>query len=255
MSKILRALDADSYVYVSMRNLEELSAEEPGIFVPAAPAKPVPATVKESKGDKRAKEGEHDKPQSIPDTATATDPPPPVPPVAKAAPVDIAAIEEKAYQNGMAAGIKQEEDKLTQVSRALAQAAQKLSTQSESIMQRSAEDMLQLVMAIARRIIQVEIDEHKETVVRIVQQTINAAVQAEEFHIRVNPEDLQMLNEHKPLFIASLSGLSNIEFVADRTITRGGCVLESSSGRVDATLETQLDEIFAHLKETMVHAS
>jgi flagellar biosynthesis/type III secretory pathway protein FliH len=31
-------------------------------------------------------------------------------------------------------------------------------------------------------------------------------------------------------------------------------VLESPSGRVDATLETQLDEIFSHLKETMVYS-
>ncbi|MDY0212633.1 MAG: FliH/SctL family protein [Desulfuromonadaceae bacterium] len=243
MSKIWRELDPDAYVCVSMRNLEELSAEEPGIFVPTASIEPVPpgaaSGVKENKKAGRDGKGKSQLAQ---------------PTVAQGVPVDMAAIEEQAYQKGVAAGIRQVEDKLAQTTTALAQAAQKLSTQSESIMQRSAEDMLHLVMAIARRIIQVEINEHKETIVRIVQQTINAAVQAEEFHIRVNPEDMQVLNEHKPLFVASLSGLSNIEFVSDSTITRGGCVLESPSGRVDATLETQLDEIFAHLKETMVHS-
>ncbi|MDD2557218.1 MAG: FliH/SctL family protein [Desulfuromonadaceae bacterium] len=242
MSKIWRELEADSYVRVSMRNLEELSPEEPGTFVPSA--EPVRAAVKENKGAKDDVKGGSPS-ATAPKTSNTPTP---------ADSVDIAAIEEKAYQNGVAAGRKQEEAKLALVTTALTQAAQKLNTQSESIMQRSAEDMLNMVMAIARRIIQVEISEHKEIIVRIVQQTIHAAVQAEEFHIRVNPEDMQVLNEHKPLFIASLSGLSNIQFISDGSLTRGGCVLESPSGRVDATLETQLDEIFAHLQETMVHS-
>ncbi len=245
MSKIWRELEADSYVCVSMRNLEDLSAEEPGIFVPATAAEPMPAALREGKGAEVTR-GSHSAPGPASAGASSA--------AAAGVAVDMATIEEQAYQDGVAAGLKQAEDKLAQATNALTQAAQKLSTQSESIMQRSAEDMLHLVMAIARRIIQVEVNEHKETIVRIVQQTISAAVQAEEFHIRVNPEDLHILNEHKPLFIASLSGLSNIEFVSDGSITRGGCVLESSAGRVDATLETQLDEIFAHLKETMVHS-
>lgn len=241
MSKIWRELESGSYVCVSMRNLEELSEKEPGLFVAA------PQVQAEAKSQSEAGAGGSGTPgPKEPRHAPKPEPSQPD--------VDVEAIEEKAYQKGIAAGKKEVEEKLAQATKALTQAAKKLSTQSESIMQRSADDMLQLVMAISERILHFEISEHKEVVVRVVQQTINAAVQAEEFHIRVNPEDIEVLNEHKPLFIASLSGLSNIEFIGDASITRGGCVLESPSGRVDATLETQLDEIFAHLKETMVYS-
>jgi len=241
LSKIWRELESGSYVCVSMRNLEELSEKEPGLFVAAPQVQP--AAKSQPKGDPGKS------------AATYSVEAHPVPePVPSQPEVDVEALEEQAYQKGVDAGKKEVEEKLAQATKALTQAAKKLSTQSESIMQRSAEDMLQLVMAISERILHFEISEHKEVVVRIVQQTINAAVQAEEFHIRVNPEDIEVLKEHKPLFIASLSGLSNIEFIGDASITRGGCVLESPSGRVDATLETQLDEIFAHLKETMVYS-
>ncbi len=246
MSKIWRELEADAYVRVSMRNLEDLSAEEPGIFEPLTQTDLGAPVAKASKVASGSEKGGSPSTSASIAAGSAS--------AAQVASDDVAVIEERGYQRGLAAGKKQAEDKFEQVTKALTQATQKLSTQSESIMQRSAEDMLHLVMAIARRIIQVEISEHKETIVRIVQQAINAAVQAEEFHVKVNPEDLQELNEHKPLFLASLSGLSNIEFVSDGSITRGGCILESPSGRVDATLETQLDEIFAHLKETMVHS-
>jgi len=243
LSKIWRELESGSYVCVSMRNLEELSEKEPGLFVATPKVQSAAKAKSQPQGDSAK--------GNLSSSAEAHPVPGPEPSQPE---IDIEALEEQAYQNGVAAGKKEVEEKLAKATKALNEAAKKLSTQSESIMQRSAEDMLQLVMAIAERILHFEISEHKEVVVRIVQQTINAAVQAEEFHIRVNPEDIEVLNEQKPLFIASLSGLSNIEFIGDASITRGGCVLESPSGRVDATLETQLDEIFAHLKETMVYS-
>lgn len=238
MSKIWRELESDSYVRVSMRNLEELSEKEPGLFV-ASPQVQTTAAHEEHRGN-----GGSESSPAVGETRPASESLKPE--------IDVEAVEEQAYEKGVAAGKQELEDQLAQATKALSAAAKKLSTQTESIMQRSAEDMLHLVMAITERIIQFEISEHRDVVARIVQQTINAAVQAEEFHIRANPEDIEVLNEHKPLFIASLSGLSNIEFIGDASITRGGCVLESPSGRVDATLETQLDEIFSHLKETMV---
>ncbi|MGM0416978.1 MAG: FliH/SctL family protein [Thermodesulfobacteriota bacterium] len=242
MSKIWRELETGSYVSVSLRNLEELSEKEPGLFVANPQVQPGDAATPPNGGAGKNPSSESPEAHSVP-------------PLEPAEPeIDVEALEKKAYQKGVAAGKKEVEEKLAKATKALNEAAKKLSTQSESIMQRSAEDMLQLVMAIAERILHFEISERKEVVVRIVQQTINAAVQAEEFHIRVNPEDIEVLNEQKPLFIASLSGLSNIEFIADASITRGGCILESPSGRVDATLETQLDEIFTHLKETMVYS-
>ena len=119
------------------------------------------------------------------------------------------------------------------------------------MLERSREDMLRLVLAVAERIVLVELAVHRDAVNRTVQQAIQAAVSAEEFHIKINPDDMQMVQEHKPLFIASLSGLSNIEFVPDPTVTAGGCMLESPKGRVDATIEAQLDEIARNLREAL----
>ena len=119
------------------------------------------------------------------------------------------------------------------------------------MLERSQADMLRLVLAIAERVIQANIKIDSEVVARTVKQAIHLAVSAEEFHIKVNPEDLQIVNEHKPLFIASLSGLSNIEFVPDATIVRGGCLLESPFGRVDATVEAQMEAISTCLQEAI----
>ena len=62
-----------------------------------------------------------------------------------------------------------------------------------------------------------------------------------------------MVIEKKPLFIASISGLKNIIFEGDAAIARGGCLVESTLGQVDATLESQLAQIRQHLAEQTGH--
>ncbi|OQY19100.1 MAG: hypothetical protein B6I36_05080 [Desulfobacteraceae bacterium 4572_35.1] len=156
-----------------------------------------------------------------------------------------------AYEQGRQSAIDEIEGKLASATRSLAAACSEITSLKEKMLQRSSDDMLRLVFVIAERVINTEISIDREIVARTVQQAIQAAVSAEEFRIKVNPEDMQVVQERKPLFIASLSGLSNIEFVADPSITSGGCILESPLGRVDATIEAQLDAITYTLRQAI----
>jgi flagellar assembly protein FliH len=158
---------------------------------------------------------------------------------------------ESKFQQGRKSGVAEAEKSLSTVTKSLASACDEISNLKAKMLERSQADMLRLVLAIAERVVQANIKIDPEVVTRTVKQAIHLAVSAEEFHIKVNPEDLQVVNEHKPLFIASLSGLSNIEFVPDATIVRGGCILESPVGRVDATVEAQMEAISTCLHEAI----
>jgi len=118
----------------------------------------------------------------------------------------------------------------------------------EIILNNSTDDMLRLVMAISKQVIQHEIRTREEVIVTIINKALQAAIKADEFHIKINPRDYQVVTENKPLFLTSISGLKNITFEADSSISRGGCMIESALGKVEATLETKLDEIFQELR-------
>ena len=136
--------------------------------------------------------------------------------------INVEALRQQAFAEGRQAGFDEAEAQLGTLTQSLAAACTELSTLRQKMLERSREDMLRLVLAVAERIVLVELVVHRDAVNRTVQQAIQAAVSAEEFHIKINPDDMQMVQEHKPLFIASLSGLSNIEFVPDPTVTAGG---------------------------------
>ena len=141
-------------------------------------------------------------------------------------------------------------NRLNDTAKTLGSALEEVSHLRETILNSSTDDMLRLVMAISRQVIQHEIETREDVILTIITKALHAAIKADEFHIKINPADFKVVAENKPLFLTSISGLKNITFEADPGISRGGCVVESTLGRVDATLETKLDEINKQLGTT-----
>ena len=62
---------------------------------------------------------------------------------------------------------------------------------------------------------------------------------------RINPEDIKIF-DRKESFIPE-EYLDDIEVLTDENITRGGCIIESNKGIVDATIESQIAEMEKNL--------
>jgi len=190
--------------------------------------------------------GEKPKAKESPAGSTAAPP---------AAPVNVAALEAAAFERGRLEGLqegrREAEAMFGETAQALAGAAVEISQLRDGIARSSLEDMLRLVMSVAEQVIRVRVDQDREIILGTLTRALQAAIKADEYHVRVNPQDLDIVNEKKPLFLASLSGLKNIIFEGDAQVSRGGCLVDSSLGQVDATLETQLAELRQHLTQNL----
>jgi len=101
-----------------------------------------------------------------------------------------------------------------------------------------------MVMAIAEKVIRHSLSsEQNQTILATIEDAIRFAVKSEEFEIRVNPRDLEIIKDKKQEIINEISGLNNITLKADNSIERGGCRLESANCTVDATIGSQLQVI------------
>ncbi len=157
---------------------------------------------------------------------------------------------EAAFARGRQAGIDSTEKQLATAAQALATAAEELSRLRDSQAKNSSNDMLRLVFAVAEQIIGREVSADPAIIVTIIEKALQSSVRSDQYKIAVNPDDLDIVNQQKPLFLASVSGLKNLSIEADATITAGGCRVDSELGDVDATIETQLDAI----KEALIEA-
>lgn len=61
--------------------------------------------------------------------------------------------------------------------------------------------------------------------------------------IRVHPDDLASMETYAPSVLGKLDASDAVSIVADESLAPGGCLLMNDRTRVDATLETQVEEL------------
>lgn len=100
-------------------------------------------------------------------------------------------------------------------------------------------EILKLSVKIAEKIIGGEIKQDEATRAEIVLNALRQTRQQEFLTVRVSAEDLPLLEKMREK-IDNYGRAKFVDFVADQAVKSGGCIIESSSGTIDARLETQL---------------
>ncbi|MCK9281807.1 MAG: FliH/SctL family protein [Melioribacteraceae bacterium] len=107
--------------------------------------------------------------------------------------------------------------------------------------------VLDTAFIVAEKIVQREIN-NDPFINDVIKNAINKVIGANEVKIKLHPEDLSQLNQYKKESI-STGSFSRINYEGDNRIERGGCLIETDIGNVDATITTQLDELKRKLEE------
>lgn len=100
-------------------------------------------------------------------------------------------------------------------------------------------DARSLALAAARRIVGEELRLAPERIVAIVGELLERARRAREVRVRVHPDDATTLGAAKLA--------ASVRVIGDASIERGGCVVETDLGELDARVEVQLRAIASAL--------
>lgn len=76
-----------------------------------------------------------------------------------------------------------------------------------------------------------------------VRDALNKVEGTAQFTIRLHPADLELLQKAESPLLSSGDGASEFRFLPSPEVTRGGCVVQTRFGTVDARRETKLDLI------------
>lgn len=100
-----------------------------------------------------------------------------------------------------------------------------------------------LGVRIAEKILGRELQLDPAAVVDVTAAALRHAGEPRELVVRCAPEDLEALERGKPRLLERCRAARLVRFVADERVARGGCIVETELGVVDARLSTQLDSI------------
>lgn len=100
-----------------------------------------------------------------------------------------------------------------------------------------------LAVRIAEKILGRELALDPGAVVDVAAAAMRHAGEPRELVVRCAPEDLDALERGKPRLVERCRAAQLVRFVGDERVARGGCVIETELGVVDARLSTQLEAI------------
>ena len=165
----------------------------------------------------------------------------------------LALLEKEAYEKGFAQG---EKDGLELGTAKAEKLAGNLEILLEEITQLRSKigkqyerEILALVYAIARTIIQTQINFSESVVKDALKAALELTAEKRDITIRINPDDFEYVQKIKPELFPKQETLKALVVTPDVSIARGGCLLETPSGDVDARVETQLANVLQSLKE------
>jgi flagellar assembly protein FliH len=105
-----------------------------------------------------------------------------------------------------------------------------------------------LAVEIAAKLVRAEVAARPERIADVLRGAIRRAADRSRLVARVNPRDLATCRAAVPVVIDEMGGIAGLEVIDDPRIDRGSCVLETATGDVDATFESQLARVLEALR-------
>ena len=148
-------------------------------------------------------------------------------------------------EEGRLAGIAQiEQEMASRIEEANAKAERVLEMakqeQKETVM-KSERQILEIALAVAEKVVHAKLSEDASFIIEIIKNALEKVKNQRKITIKVAMDDYEFVMQSKLVFENMLDSDFELTLLADRLIEKGGCVIESESGTVDARLKTQLD--------------
>lgn len=154
-------------------------------------------------------------------------------------------IEELAKKSGFDQGVadgraaaQAEMDEMLETMRGLIEMAR---IERHKIIESAEPEIVRLSVSVAERILNGHVALAPDTVLDMVRSAITRLVNRETVTVRVNPADIETMRGHRERLMA-MNDIDNVRLIEDQRVDRGGVIIETDAGSIDAKISTQLRE-------------
>ena len=142
------------------------------------------------------------------------------------------------------------EEKIEQASslvQGLLDAAKELAVHREELVKHAKPQTVRLALAIAAKLLVRELESNEQFALAAVHDALENTTLADLVRIRLNPQDRAIIEETLQYEL----GAGTVELTADNTISRGGCMVDTRFGTIDATIDTRWANMVKALQHEM----
>ncbi len=154
---------------------------------------------------------------------------------------------QEGLERGRSEAIAEHTETLTTLTSQWTEAIERFDGARDALEAEATASALRLAVRLAEMVVHRCVDEDDQTAVRQVRAALERVLEPAAVKVRICPDDRAAVEAGLPEITAQLDRVRGVELVDDPAVGRGGCVVASGAGRIDATVETQLRRLCEHL--------
>ncbi len=161
--------------------------------------------------------------------------------------------EKSAYQmgfhQGRDEGIRMGQEEIRPYVHALQAILSEWEERKETLFKENEVAIVQLAFEIAKKVVHQEISVNPDLILYTVREALKKVDQRSYLIVKLNPEDTAVFERGIETYLPEIKQFTDVQIVPEKSIERGGCILESDSGIINAELDVQLQKIEESLLE------
>lgn len=157
----------------------------------------------------------------------------------------------KGWDEGREEGFKEGKAEVTRLTDRLHVILERAMDKRSEILEQTEGQIVELVLLISRKVVKTISENQKNVVVSNIAQALRKLKTRSEVIIKVNLADLQLATEHVKDFVEMAENAKGITVVEDSSVDRGGCLIETDFGEIDARIQSQLHELEEKILDIM----
>lgn len=159
----------------------------------------------------------------------------------------IKSAKKEGFELGYSEGKENAENKLNQQYQSILNQANDILRETyeikDQIVEESEPIIIELGLKIAEKVIKKELASDEEIIKFITLEALKNIKEFEKILIYVNPNDFTYLNSVREELCKNLNAQVDLQIYPDRSIDDKGCIIKTTSGALDARIDTQLEQL------------
>lgn len=153
------------------------------------------------------------------------------------------------FRQGHDEGYSAGESEIERLVERLRKMVEALMLRREEILKETEQQIVELVILMTRKVVKIISETQKTAIMSNVLAALKKVKSRGNVILHVNLEDLKLATANADEFIKRVENIQGITVVEDSTVEKGGCVVETDFGAVDARISSQLSELEEKIME------
>ncbi len=150
---------------------------------------------------------------------------------------------DEGFKNGQETGFDTGKEEVTRLIDRSHKILEGVMNRREEILQETEQQIVELVLLMSRKVVKIMSDNQKQVVMANVLQALKKVKGRGDVTIHVNFEDAKLTTDHISDFIKQVENIKGITVIEDSSVDKGGCIVETDFGAIDARISSQLTEL------------